>query len=248
VKNKAVWFIFLGGLIVLLSSGWNETDNSLHIFGLSLSNYALGQSKVVVLRYHFYDTLSWMWLLLMFTWGLRAFLFPLSNSHTVSQSLWLRLSPITSTELYLSRMLIVIGAGGFIFVLMLVLALAYHWIHQVALSFLMLPVIGMGGHFILAGALILTFRMKATTLLSVRNIVVLLFLLLPCMLYFLFHNYAQSLYGWFPYSAPLILKEEEMNAFRPFLTSGILGLLLLFLNLFLEWGKNISSNLKTISV
>lgn len=230
IKGKALWIIFTIGFLLLIGSEWDIDSQKLKVLGLTIDGFGIGQTQSDIMLAHFYDVISTIWLFIIITFGFQKVLLPMSKSFSVSQTLWLRLTPISSVELAISRIIVILSGTILITILSSILAMLYWLMHGNQATQLFLPIIGFTGHLLISGGLIVSCNPGLTTSLSFRTMLAVLFAGLPMLSYILFHNIADNLNGFFPYTAPFIFKDIGMIALKPFLMTGLVGSILLILH------------------
>lgn len=225
------WLVLLYCLLTVFSflAFWNNAEESIFLFGfIDLYDVTLSSVKEESFRILFYDLYSTFWVTLLLTYIPNKVIFPLSHSFSVNQSLWMRFLPNTKvTDVALSRVYmlfyslsIMVGASAIWIVL-------YSILKGVDILELLIPVLGLVGHVCMAAGLCFLVGSNKKSSVSFRKSVVYILLLLPVLLYLIGDSTAIKLGGIFPYASPFSAKHNGNVVLKPFLTTLIIGILLI---------------------
>lgn len=229
--------VLLGfGIMCSLLTRWNDAEAALYFAGIELRAFSIPRNQTQAVNDIFLEFFSVFWLgsLALLT---RSVFIPLSRSSSVSQTLWLRLTPALSSDLALARSWTVLITAAWVGLLGLTWALAHMALHAARPAMLLLPVTGLMGHVLLAGGIITLAQPAPTSPSSARSSIALLGVVTPIALYLLGRSVAPSLGGFFPYASPFVVERIRSAALRPFLTAGLIGLTLLLAHVALSAGR-----------
>ena len=233
-RNRSTFVILAIGCLLTCLVHWDPEKNILGIGPLEFPEVSVEQGEDRILSVFFYELISWSWIGFMVFFFVQHILYPLANSFSASQTLWLRLTPASSLELAFARLIVVAASMGWIGAQCFALGLFYSIMHGQSLPELMLPVLGLMSHILFASGIILVFRLTPTTSASTRAGVVFIALLTPVVLSIIGNQLTEAFHGFFPYTSPFITESTGnslIGAERPFLMAGAVGVLLVILHL-----------------
>jgi len=225
------WVVLSYGLLTVFSflTFWNSGEESIFLFGfIDLYDVTLSSIEEEAFRILFYDLYSTFWLILLLTYIPNKIIFPLSHSFSVNQNLWMRFLPNTKiTDVALSRVYMLFYSLSIIVGASAIWIIIYSVLKGVDIRELLIPVLGLVGHVcIVAGLCFLVCSNKKSSV-SLRKSIVYLLLLLPVLLYLIGDSIAKKLGGIFPYASPFSAKYNGHIVVKPFLTTLIIGILLI---------------------
>jgi hypothetical protein len=232
----ALWLVGVGILTSLV--WWNEQARSVVFLGVLQEDYLPGQPREVVLLSLLQEFFSWAWALACFVYLLPAVLLPLARSYSISQVLWLRLTPCTARDLAAARLGHVVLATLFLGALTLSWAVVCAWYHAVAVTPFLVLALGVVAHLWLAGGLVvLTAPLaRSETGRALYACAALLLPLLSCaMMEAGRHSFGAFWRRWWPYAGPFVASLEP--PLRHFTCCAGLGLLLLLISVLVSRGR-----------
>jgi hypothetical protein len=235
VVRQANWLLALWLAGVLLPTTllwWDAQANAVVFLTLTQKDYLPGLSEKVVIPYLLGELFSWGWAVVGLFYVLPGVLVPLARSYSVSQVLWLRLTPCTARDLALARLVRVLAASGVLAGLALAWAAICCAYHGLALSPFLVPVLGVLAHLWLAsgGVLLAAPRLRTETGRSVCAFVALLIPLLSCAIMRAGeHHLTRDWLAWWPYAGPFTTTLQAAG--QHFAVCAALGGVLLLLSL-----------------
>ena len=238
LKSYHLLILLVGGIIIAtLPFSWD--GEQLTFFNIPLEGYQGARETVYINFIH--ELFSWAWIYIALDVLLRLLL-PLGDSFSVSQLLWLRLTPCFPWEIAAARAIWVIAYGVWLGFLGLIWVLVTSFYHHIYSANLLLDVLGLFSYIIFAGGMIAFLDFDLVFDYFSKRVIAVVASFLPFFLYLLkisigglFHS---QYIRFFPYTHPFALLNSE-NLYH-FGIAGILGLLFL--------GFHILSKLKYSSV
>jgi hypothetical protein len=223
--------LFLG--VIVLSTvpmGWDGHSVTFFSVPLSLAGFSFDREKAL-LKF-LIEIFDWAWLPLMFL-IFSKLLQPLNESFTVSQLLWLRLTPCLPYEIALVRALLVmlyalaLAILGGLWVTIAVL------FHHISAAMLLVQVFGLVAYTLLAGGIVVAIDFGSTLTYSDRQLIPVLALLLPILLYPIQFQLSQlahaaPLLRLLPYAAPV--SGNSQQTILHFAMAAALGIVLLLIH------------------
>lgn len=232
----AVWLLGVGVLTTLVS--WNEGAGRLVFLGAVQHEHLPGAPREEAILHLLREMFSWAWALAGLTYLLVALLMPLARSYSVSQVLWLRLTPCTARDLAAARVSRVLLASLFLASLSLSWAGICAVYHGVTMEPFLVLTLGLAAHAILASGLVVATAPAARTetgRFTCAFIALLLPLLSCAMMEAGRHWLEPSWRNWWPYSGPFVAGLEP--PLRHFASCAGLGLLLLLVSVGVARGR-----------
>ena len=239
-KSYHLLILLVVGIIsATLPFSWD--GEQLTLFNIPFEGYQGTRETVYINLLH--ELFSWAWIYIAFYYVLRRLLIPLGDSFSVSQLLWLRLTPCFPWEIAAARAIWVIAYGVWLGFLGLIWVLVTSLYHHIYPANVLLDVLGLVSYIIFAGgmiAVLVDFDLEFDYV--SKRVIVFFSLFLPSLLDLLkigigglFHS---QYIRFFPYTHPFAMLTSE-NLYH-FGVAGILGLFFL--------GFHILSKLKYSSV
>jgi hypothetical protein len=216
--------LVVGIIIATLPFSWD--GEQLTFFNIPLEGYH-GTRETVYINF-LHEFFSWAWIYIAF-YVLRRLLIPLGDSFSVSQLLWLRLTPCFPWEIAAARAIWVIAYGVWLGFLGLIWVLVTSLYHHIYSANLLLDVLGLVSYIIFAGGMIAVLDFDLVFDSVSKRVIAVVALFLPCLLYLLkigIGGLLDSQYiRFFPYTHPFAMLTSE-NLYH-FGVAGILGLFFL---------------------
>ncbi|MDF0552489.1 hypothetical protein [Kamptonema sp. UHCC 0994] len=218
--------ILLGAGIIIVTQFYGWDKESLTIFNIPLEGYH--GSRETVYKNLLHEWFSWAWIYITFYVLLRLLL-PLGDSFSVSQLLWLRLTPCSPWEIAAARAIWVIAYGVWLGFLGLIWVLVTSLYHHIYPANVLLDVLGLVSYIIFVGGMIAVLDFDPECDYFSKRVIVFFALFLPSLLDLLkigigglFHS---QYIRFFPYTHPFAMLTSE-NLYH-FGVAGILGLFFL---------------------
>jgi hypothetical protein len=194
---------------------------------LSLSSFSFDREKALL--NFLIEIFDWAWLPLMF-FIFAKLLQPLKESFTVSQLLWLRLTPCLPHEIALVRVLLVISYALALAVLGGLWVIIAVLFHHIPAAMLLVQVFGIVAYTLLAGGIVVAIDFSSTLTYSNRQLIPVMALLLPILLYPIQLQLSQlahvaPILRLFPYAAPVA--DYSQQPILHFSMAAALGVVLL---------------------
>ncbi|NUO00597.1 MAG: hypothetical protein HUU01_08275 [Saprospiraceae bacterium] len=231
LESRLFWIIVGIGIIAVVFSGWDENQKVIRVFGFPLERFSLGKTKHEALRVWFYEIISLIWIALIFFIYSKVIV-PINQSFVVSQSLWLRLSPLSNVEVAISRVLFIVVVAFGLGCVVLALAILYMLLSGSNFYDLLIPVYGVIGYVLLSGGLVVAIPPLPTAdrvSKQIRTIAATAFI--PFLLYYpIGYNISEAVSGFAPFAIPFVAETIGFRAERPFISAGITGLFLLLIH------------------
>lgn len=229
--RPATGTLLLFGLLMGFSllTFWDESSESVFLLGsINLFDVTLSSIRSEAFNALFYDLYSTFWLFLLLTYIPNRIIYPLSNSFSVNQSLWIRMLPHTTNfDFALSKIFYLIYSLTILFLASLAWVIMFASLKGLRIQDLLTPVIGLMGHVIIAAGMIFIVCYNKKMAAATRKSWVFLTLFLPILLYLIGDVSARKLNGFFPYAAPFAVKYNGHIVLKPFLTNLLVGVFLL---------------------
>ena len=152
ISTRGVILIFLLQIISVFIIQYDGEN----VFLLNTIVVNSGINKKEALEFVYYEYFSLSWILFSTLYLLPKLLLPLSNSFSVNQLLWLRLTPCSPIEIATTRVLWVISwaiwlsFSGIIWLLLII----YH--HRIFLDNIFLDITGLASYIIFTGSIVIT--------------------------------------------------------------------------------------------
>ena len=225
LKSYHLLILLVGGIIIAtLPFSWD--GEQLTFFNIPLEGYQGTRETVYINLLH--ELFSWAWIYIAFYVFFRLLL-PLGESFSVSQLLWLRLTPCFPWEIAAARAIWVIAYGVWLGFLGLIWVLVTSLYHHIYSANLLLDVLGLVSYIIFAGGMIAVLDFDLVFDYVSKRVIAVVALFLPCLLDLLkigIGGLLDSQYiRFFPYTHPFAMLTSE-NLYH-FGVAGILGLFFL---------------------
>ncbi len=179
---------------------------------------------------------SVVWLLFL-PWLSRHVLLPLTNSFTVSESLWLRLAKTTHLTLALARGAVVVLAAVLLGSGMALWAAVFAYKQQVDWAPLLWIAAGVTGYVLLTGSLTILWQGKPTLTLKQRHSQVFLVMGIPFALTGLAYLIGYKVDGFLPFAFPFSPLFPELSIRKGFALANGLGLFFLLAYWAIAWAR-----------
>ena len=224
------WLILLGvGIIIATPFGWDQ--EKLTVFNIPLEGYYGSRETVYISLLH--ELFSWAWIYIAFDVLFRLLL-PLGDSFSVSQLLWLRLTPCSPVDIAVARGIWVIAYGVLLGVLGLIWMLITSLYYHVFSTNLLLDALGLVSYIIFAGGMIAVLDFDLEFDYLSKKVIAVVALFFPSLLGLVKLGIANLIHGeyakFFPYTHPFAMLTSE-NLYH-FGVAGILGLCFLGFHIF----------------
>ena len=225
LKSYHLLILLVGGIIIAtLPFSWD--GEQITFFNIPLEGYQGTRETVYINLLH--ELFSWAWIYIAFYVFFRLLL-PLGDSFSVSQLLWLRLTPCFPWEIAAARAIWVIAYGVWLGFLGLIWVLVTSLYHHIYSANLLLDVLGLVSYIIFAGGMIAVLDFDLVFDYVSKRVIAVVALFLPCLLDLLkigIGGLLDSQYiRFFPYTHPFAMLTSE-NLYH-FGVAGILGLFFL---------------------
>ncbi|MBD1886509.1 hypothetical protein [Microcoleus vaginatus] len=225
LKSYHLLILLVGGIIIAtLPFSWD--GEQLTFFNIPLEGYQGARETVYINFLH--ELFSWAWIYIAVDVLIRLLL-PLGDSFSVSQLLWLRLTPCFPWEIAAARAIWVIAYGvwlGFFGVIWVLVTSLYHHILS---ANLLLDVLGLVSYILLAGGMIAVLDFDLAFDHVSKRVIVFVALFFPSLLDLVklgIDNSIDAHYArFFPFTHPFARVTSE-NLYH-FAVAGILGLFFL---------------------
>ncbi len=228
-KSYSLPILLLVGIIIAtVPCSWYQ--GQLTFFDIPLTSYQ-GARETVYIRF-LHELFSWAWIYVAFD-ILSRLLIPLGDSFSVSQLLWLRLTPCFPWEIATARAIWVIVYGFWLGFLGLILVFATSLYHHISPANVLLDILGLVSYIIFAGGMIAVLDFDLAFDYVSKRVIAFVALFFPSLLGLIklgIANLLDSQYArFFPYAYPFAeITSENLYHFG---MTGILGLVFLGLHI-----------------
>lgn len=225
--------LFAGALVYTL--GLHRGAHGLTLFGLDWPpgdalRFGAQEAANRVVR----ESFSSVWLGLILFYLAPKLLFPLADSFSTNQLLWLRLTPCTAVEIAAARALTVVSAAGWVSLWTTGWALVAFARLDVPPPFLVENVVGIGAYVLLCGGCLLILCDLLAHRDSISRPLVFASLFAPICIALTSTLSARETRLWLPYTSPyLVMFLTPRSALAHALSAAAAGILLLVLHIFL---------------
>jgi len=218
--------ILLGGGIIIATVPFGWYQEQLTFFNIPLEGYQGARETVYINLLH--ELFSWAWICIAF-YVFSGLLLPLGDSFSVSQLLWLRLTPCFPWEIAAARAIWVIAYGVWLGFFGLIWVLVTSLYHHILSANLLLDVLGLVSYIIFAGGMIAVLDFDLAFDHVSKRVIVFVALFFPSLLDLVklgIDNSIDAHYArFFPFTHPFARVTSE-NLYH-FGVAGILGLFFL---------------------
>lgn len=220
-------------LFVTFSIQWNSEFGKVQFLNVLVG--LNGEPREYALQYAFFDYFKLTWVVLLLVFFPWKVLSPISESYTVSNTLWLRLSSATDLSITIYRVLIILITT------VVVASISFFWImlfsiiQSIPISMLWEAGLAITSYVLFSGGLIISLRGKSTLPLNIRQIFVILAWIVPLSFYAFRVFFSERMHGFFPFSFPYGANELSYKTIRASFSACALGILLLIGNIFYSW-------------
>ena len=224
------WLLLLVGGVIIATLPFSWYQEQLRFFTIPLEAYQGAKETAFIALLH--ELFSWAWIYIAFDvlWRL---LLPLGDSFSVSQLLWLRLTPCSPWEIAAARAIWVMAYGVWVGVLGIIWVLVSSLYHQISPTNLLLDVLGLVSHIIFAGGIVVVLDFGLEGDYFTKKVIAVVALFVPCLLDLVrlaIDNFVDTQYvRFFPYTHPFARLTLD-NLFH-FGIVGIVGLVFLGLHI-----------------
>ncbi|MBN3928021.1 hypothetical protein [Nostoc sp. NMS4] len=227
-------------MITTFPIGWNGT--SVTFLSIPLSVYSF--DKETALNGFLLELFEWSWIPFVFAIFI-SLLKPLEESFSVSQILWLRLTPCQPYEVALSRVFLVIGYGIWLGGLSSLWVIIIAFFHKIYPTTLFIEIFGLISYVILCGGTIVAFDFKPSFSYSERPLVPVIALLLPLILYAIYSGLNQVIKGnylisFFPFAVPISI--NSIQNISHFGMAALIGTSMLAFHVFLKFQYSMNND------
>jgi hypothetical protein len=223
--------ILLGGGIIIATVPFGWYQEQLTFFNIPLEGYQGARETVYINLLH--ELFSWAWICIAF-YVFSGLLLPLGDSFSVSQLLWLRLTPCFPWEIAAARAIWVIAYGVWLGFFGLIWVLVTSLYHHILSANLLLDVLGLVSYIIFAGGMIAVLDFDLAFDHVSKRVIVFVALFFPSLLDLVklgIDNSIDAHYArFFPFTHPFARVTSE-NLYH-FGVAGILGLFFLAFHIF----------------
>lgn len=231
ITDKGFWISFIFLFFCSFLYKWDSKNNLLTSILFSKSFKVVdAKTGFNMLFYDFY--IVW-WYVILFIFVLSKILFPLKNSFTISETLWIKFNQTSNLTLAISRIIFILGSSVFLFLVSCFWMVVFCLFYQTPLDYLYIPILGLIAQVILSTSLVLwlcsyhKLRSDFSVLLSIAA------LIFPVFLKFLLKSNYNFLGDFFPHTMPLVLSSVLPSTRLSYFSALILGVFLIviyFLN------------------
>lgn len=244
ISHWTLKIFVLVGIITTLALNWDTELERVKFFSIPIGK--LGEEKIYALQDAFFDMFIIGWILSLLFYIKPLILSKVTNSFTISNSLWLKFMPITSMTKAISRVFAIIIPTLLITLLSIFWACFFSIYHNVPIKLLIPAISSLTSFSLFTGGLILLYKGHPNTNLQFRQAVVVLVLCVPLII-FIFRKILIEISPYFvpfcaPYTSDIIGKTTTVGTISSF----VLGISLLILHILISKFKNlkISTNEK----
>lgn len=220
------WFVTWDGRVVVLC-------------GIPQEPLAGAGSQEAMTRLLLSEGFCWGWVVVSIFYCLPNVLLPLASSHSISQVLWLRLTPTMPMEMAVGRVCRLMLASSFLGLLGGSWGVICTIYHSVSPSSVLLLMSGFLTHLLVSSGLVLLFSQWARSD-KARIVCVFISFVLPCLSclgYFAFQRQGGSLGEWWPYATPFtyVFGKDDKHL----ISCAMLGLLLIIAYITTQRGQTV---------
>jgi hypothetical protein len=240
---QGAWWLVVTWIVAVVLFTWFVTwDGRIVVWcGIPQEPLAGAGSQEAMTRLLLSEYFCWGWVFVSLAFCLPNVLLPLATSHSISQVLWLRLTPTTPREMAVARICRLLLAASFLGLLGSswgVICAIYHSVSPVRM---LLLVSGFLTHLLVSGGLVLFFSQWARSD-KARIVCVFVSFVLPCLSclgYFAFQRQAGVWGEWWPYATPFtyVLGKDDKHL----ISCALLGLLLIIAYIAMQRGQAVLS-------
>lgn len=225
------WAYLLVGMVIfpIFFAYWNEDKLEVVIF--SVVNLDLPSfNRELCLAYVFDDFFALYWLVVVFIFIPKLSFNRLINSFTISNLLYLKLSPVSPFQIKLYRTSIVFGTALFYSGISLVLAIIYCFVHNIPARGPLISIFGLFTHIIFSGGLLLIFQLPLNAELPDRRRWLYFFILFPVVVYIFCNQLIDNVNGFLPFTTPFVLRTKGFAVLKSLNLATFLGILFIFVH------------------
>lgn len=220
--------VLAAGLLLVLALGWN--GKSLTLFGsdVLLKGYRRGFTSTgakLLLLHEAFGHATVVGVLVGYL--LPRLLFPLTESFTVNQVLWLRLTSATQGELAAARALAVLSAAAWVGGLGMAWTTSAAAFHGLPLTVLSTGPLATTAYVLLSGGLVLAAGEMGALAGAARRSLAVGALLAPVLLFLASLPLGAAAGRWFPYAAPYVAARDGIGGLSHVMSAALLGVFLL---------------------
>ncbi len=222
-KSKGLWFSYFFCVLISIFNNWDDKRKSLVLLNIPV----YWDNRTTAFKSLFYEVYNFWWILLIIV-IIQKIMFPLKDSFTISNTLWLRFSYATPTTLAISRVFLVLFFVLFIIALSMIWLMLFLSKQNLDFNYIyLLPIWGLTGYILLSSSLLLLFDSNHLLNNNARIMIVLVSLFIPMGLFYFENKFTQIFDGFFPYSFPVGFDKVEIYTQRAYLTSIFIGIIFL---------------------
>lgn len=226
-RNRTLLVYVVGALLFTILTTWNSDQTMVNLAGIPIGDL---EERRFAFQDAFYDYVFLAYIPLL-PFYIRTFILaPVTESYTVSNSLWLRLAPTRPVTLALYRMLIVVGGTVILWGVGFIWSVVFALWHDIPLGLLQQAIYSFAGFTLFAGGLITLLKGNPTQTIEMRQAYVWLVMLIPIGLYFFRETGSNALGPFYPFAAPYLKHTIGEITLNGTTAAALFGLLLLIGN------------------
>ncbi len=233
LRYKWPYLIMATLLVVLLSAKWDPADERLHVLGfIDLTKVIPYVDREEAFAYLFDDFFAPYWMAVVALFLPKWILGEVLHSFTVSNRLYLKMSPANDRDLAIYRVVLILFGALLYCLIPLVGALIFCTVKQFSIRGPIISIIGLLAHILWIGGFMLVFSMSHTSELSERKRLMYFFIFMPILFYIFGNKVADLFDGFFPMTGPYLFRTEGFKIVKPFCLALAMGILSLSWHVF----------------
>lgn len=224
IKSKMIWFLIFWAVVTVLGTSWDENYEMVRFLSIKVGN--VGDTRVFALQDIFVQLFQLTWLIVLFFYNPMYVLIPISQSYTVSNTLWLRLSPVSHVCIEIMRSLIIFGIALFFYFAGIIWAMSFSIFHGVGIRLLIQPATSLLGFMFMTGGLMMWVSPGIRANTEIRYAVSIIVSAIPLILFIFRHSLSNILGLLLPYAYPYSSANLSSATLKASISAALFGVIL----------------------